>query len=30
MSMIQVQHLVKSFGRQEVLKDISFNVERGR
>lgn len=29
MSMIQVQHLVKSFGRQEVLKDISFNVERG-
>lgn len=29
MSIIQAKHLVKSFGSQEVLKDISFDVEQG-
>lgn len=29
MSIIQVSHLKKSFGKLDVLKDISFNVEKG-
>ena len=27
--MIDIQHLSKSFGRQEVLHDISLNVQEG-
>ena len=29
MSMIRIEKLVKSFGRQEVLKEVSFGVEQG-
>lgn len=29
MSILEVQHLVKSFGKTEVLKDISFSLEKG-
>jgi len=29
MSMIRVEHLSKSFGSQEVLKDVSLNIEQG-
>ena len=30
MTMIKVEHLKKSFGKKEVLKDISANVEKGK
>lgn len=30
MTMIKVEHLKKSFGKREVLKDISANVEKGK
>ncbi|MBQ2830297.1 MAG: amino acid ABC transporter ATP-binding protein, partial [Oscillospiraceae bacterium] len=29
MSMLEVRHIGKSFGHTEVLKDISFSMERG-
>ena len=29
MAMLEVKELAKSFGELEVLKDISFNVEKG-
>ncbi|MGN0989346.1 MAG: ATP-binding cassette domain-containing protein, partial [Eubacteriales bacterium] len=29
MSIIEVSHLKKTFGKNEVLKDISFSVEKG-
>ncbi|MDK6747802.1 ATP-binding cassette domain-containing protein, partial [Citrobacter sp. UMB8248A] len=28
--MIKVEHLKKSFGKKEVLKDISANVDKGK
>ena len=29
-AMIKVEHLKKSFGKKEVLKDISANVDKGK
>ena len=30
MNMLKVEHLAKSFGRSEVVKDVSFSIERGK
>ena len=30
MSILEVEHIRKSFGRTEVLKDISFSLEKGQ
>ena len=30
MAILEVEHINKTFGRTEVLKDISFSLERGQ
>ena len=30
MPMLEVSHIEKSFGKSEILKDISFNLEKGQ
>ena len=30
MAMLEVEHINKSFGRTEVLKDVNFSLEKGQ